>query len=88
MPENVYFGDVVGLLHLHTRYANDASTCCVHHANSQIDALDRTQPALPMRAGYAETRTRLRPTLFAALNVLEGTVIGSCKPRHRGVPGT
>ena len=55
---------------------------------SQIQALDRTQPALPMRSGLIETRTHdyVRhgtTTLFAALNVLDGTVIGSCKPRHR-----
>ena len=64
-----------------------ALVLCVDE-KSQIQALDRTQPALPMRAGYAETRTHdyVRhgtTTLFAALNVLEGTVIGSCKPRHR-----
>ena len=76
--------DVVGL------YLNPpakALVLCVDE-KSQIQALDRTQPALPMRAGYAETRTHdyVRhgtTTLFAALNVLEGTVIGSCKPRHR-----
>jgi transposase len=55
---------------------------------SQIQALDRTQPALPMRPDLVETRTHdyVRhgtTTLFAALNVLDGTVIGSCKPRHR-----
>ena len=61
-----------------------ALVLCVDE-KSQIQALDRTQPALPMRAGYAETRTHdyVRhgtTTLFAALNVLEGTVIGTVSP--------
>jgi transposase len=76
--------DVVGL---YLNPPDKAFVLCVDE-KSQIQALDRTQPALPMRAGCAETRTHdyVRhgtTTLFAALNVLEGTVIGSCKPRHR-----
>ena len=55
---------------------------------SQIRALDRTQPRLPMKKGRAGTMTHdyLRhgtTTLFAALNVLDGTVIGQCMARHR-----
>jgi transposase len=55
---------------------------------SQIQALDRTQPGLPMKKGRAGTRTHdyIRngtTTLFAALNVLDGTVIGQCMQRHR-----
>ena len=55
---------------------------------SQIQALDRTQPGLPMKKGRAGTMTHdyLRhgtTTLFAALNVLDGTVIGQCMARHR-----
>jgi transposase len=55
---------------------------------SQIQALDRTQPALPMKAGRLATMTHdyVRhgtTTLFAALNVLEGTVLGRCMQRHR-----
>jgi hypothetical protein len=55
---------------------------------SQIQALDRTQPGLPMKKGRAGTMTHdyIRhgtTTLFAALNVLEGTVIGQCMARHR-----
>ena len=51
-------------------------------------ALDRTQPILPLRPGLPERQTHDyerhgTTTLFAALNVLEGTVIGECKPRHR-----
>jgi transposase len=55
---------------------------------SQIQALDRTQPGLPMKKGRACTRTHdyIRngtTTLFATLNVLDGTVIGKCMQRHR-----
>jgi transposase len=55
---------------------------------SQIQALDRTQPGLPMKPGRAGTMTHdyIRngtTTLFAALNVLDGTVIGQCMQRHR-----
>jgi hypothetical protein len=55
---------------------------------SQIQALDRTQPGLPMKRGRAGTMTHdyIRHgtiTLFAALNVLDGTVIGQCMARHR-----
>jgi transposase len=55
---------------------------------SQIQALDRTQPGLPMKKGRAGTMTHDykrngTTTLFAALNVLEGTVIGRCMQRHR-----
>src|SRR5713101_3187860 len=55
---------------------------------SQIQALDRTQPGLPMKKGRAGTMTHDykrngTTTLFAALNVLEGKVIGRCMPRHR-----
>ena len=55
---------------------------------SQIQALDRTQPGLPMKRGRAGTMTHdyIRngtTTLFAALNVLDGTVLGQCMARHR-----
>ena len=55
---------------------------------SQIQALDRTQPGLPMKPGKAGTMTHDykrhgTTTLFAALNVHNGTVIGECLPRHR-----
>src|SRR5881397_185313 len=57
---------------------------------SQIQALDRTQPGLPLKKGRAGTMTHDykrngTTTLFAALNVLEGTVIGTCYPRHRNI---
>jgi transposase len=55
---------------------------------SQIQALDRTQPGLPMKPGKNGTMTHDykrhgTTTLFAALNVHEGTVIGECRPKHR-----
>ena len=55
---------------------------------SQIQALDRTQPGLPMKKGRAGTMTHDykrngTTTLFAALNVLDGKVIGRCMQRHR-----
>jgi transposase len=55
---------------------------------SQIQALERTQPGLPMKEGRAGTMTHDyerhgTTTLFAALNVLDGTVLGRCMQRHR-----
>src|SRR6266542_1985813 len=76
--------DVVGL------YLNppDKSLVLCVDEKSQIQALDRTQPGLPMKKGRCGTLTHdyVRngtTTLFAALNVLDGTVIGSCFERHR-----
>jgi transposase len=55
---------------------------------SQIQALDRTQPGLPLKPGKCGTMTHDykrhgTTTLFAALNVLDGTVFGRCMQRHR-----
>lgn len=55
---------------------------------SQIQALDRTQPGLPLIKGRAQTMTHDykrngTTTLFAALNVADGSVIGTCMDRHR-----
>jgi transposase len=55
---------------------------------SQIQALDRTQPGLPLKPGRWQTMTHDykrhgTTTLFAALSVLDGTVIGRCMQRHR-----
>ena len=55
---------------------------------SSVQALDRTQASLPMVKGRGETITHHyqrhgTTTLFAALDVLTGTVIGQCMPRHR-----
>src|ERR1019366_3542344 len=76
--------DVVGL---YLNPPNQALILCVDE-KSQVQALDRTQPGLPMKKGRCGTMThdykRNGTTcLFAALNGLEGTVIGSCYPRHR-----
>jgi transposase len=55
---------------------------------SQIQALDRTQPGLPIKPGKCGTMTHDykrhgTTTLFAALNVIDGTVLGRCMQRHR-----
>jgi transposase len=55
---------------------------------SQIQALDRTQPGLPLKPGRCGTMTHDykrngTTSLFAAMNVADGTVIGDCYPRHR-----
>jgi transposase len=76
--------DIVGL-YLHP--PQKALVLCVDE-KTQIQALDRTQPLLPLRPGYAERRThdyRRHGTtsLFAALDVATGTVIGQCHARHR-----
>ena len=64
-----------------------ALVLCVDE-KSQIQALDRTAPILALRPGLAERQTHDykrhgTTTLFAAFNILNGKVIGSCSPRHR-----
>ena len=59
--------------------------CC--DEKSQVQALDRTQPGLPLKKGRAQTMTHDHKrhgttTLFAALNVLDGQVIGQCQQRR------
>lgn len=76
--------DVVGL---YLNPPEQAIVLCMDE-KSQIQALDRTQPSLPMVPGRAGTMTHDykrngTTTLFAALDVLTGTVIGQCLPRHR-----
>ena len=76
--------DVVGL-YLHP--PDQAVVLCMDE-ESQIQALDRTQPSLPMKKGRAGTMTHDykrhgTTTLFAALNVITGVVMGQCLPRHR-----
>jgi transposase len=78
--------DVVGV---YLNPPDKAVVLCVDE-KSQVQALDRTQPGLPMKKGRCQTLThdykRNGTTcLFAALNVLEGKVIGSCYPRHRNL---
>jgi transposase len=76
--------DVVGL------YLNPPEHALVFSVDekSQIQALDRTQPGLPLVPGRYGTMTHDykrhgTTTLFTALNTLDGTVIGTCMPRHR-----
>ncbi len=76
--------DVVGL---YLNPPDKAVVLCVDE-KSQIQALDRTQPSLPMTRGRRETMTHDykrngTTSLFAALNVAEGVVFGNCLPRHR-----
>jgi putative transposase len=76
--------DIVGL---YLNPPDRAVVLCVDE-KTQIQALDRTQPLLPMGLGYVEgvTHDYIRhgtTTLFAALDVATGTVIAECKPRHR-----
>jgi len=76
--------DVVGL---YLNPPDKALVLCVDE-KSQIQALDRTQPGLPLKKGRAGTVTHDykrngTTTLFAALNMLDGRVIGTCMPRHR-----
>ena len=76
--------DIVGL------YLNPPDKAIVLSVDekSQIQALDRTQPILPLRPGLPERQTHDyerhgTTTLFAALDVAAGQVIGQCQPRHR-----
>lgn len=76
--------DIVGL---YLNPPEHAMVLCVDE-KSQIQALDRTQPGLPMKKGRCGTMTHDykrngTTTLFAALDLLEGKVMGTCMPRHR-----
>ena len=76
--------DVVGL---YLNPPDKALVLCLDE-KSQIQALDRTQPGLPLKKGRCGTMTHDykrngTTTLFAALNVLDGKVIGECHGRHR-----
>jgi len=76
--------DIVGL---YMNPPDKAIVLCVDE-KSQIQALDRTQPGLPMKKGRCGTQTHDykrngTTTLYAALSMLDGKVIGDCMPRHR-----
>ena len=78
--------DIVGLYMSPPEHA--LVLCC--DEKSQVQALDRTQPGLPMKKGRAQTMTHDykrhgTTTLFAALNVLDGKVIGQCQTKHTHV---
>jgi len=75
--------DMVGL---YLNPPDRALVLCVDE-KSQIQALDRTAPILPLRPGLAERQTHDykrhgTTTLFAAFNIVNGKVMGSCLPRH------
>src|SRR3954447_11097826 len=76
--------DIVGL---YVNPPEHAVVLCVDE-KAQVQALDRTQPILPLRPGLPEQRTHDyerhgTTSLFAALDVATGTVIGKCRRRHR-----
>lgn len=78
--------DIVGL-YLNPPERTRAVVLCVDE-KSQIQALDRSQPILPMRSGQPERRTHDyyrhgTTSLFAALDIATGKIIGRCHPRHR-----
>jgi transposase len=78
--------DIVGL---YLDPPHHALVLCVDE-KSQIQALSRTQPVLPMRAGQMERRTHDYKrhgvtSLFAALDIATGSVLGKCYRRHRSV---
>lgn len=76
--------DIVGLYLSPPEHA--LVLCC--DEKSQVQALDRTQPGLPMKRGRAGTMTHDykrhgTTTLFAAMDIKDGTIISRCQPRHR-----
>ena len=78
--------DIVGL-YLNPPEQTRAVVLCVDE-KSQVQALDRSQPVLPMRPGQAERHTHDyyrhgTTSLFAALDIATGRVIGRCRPQHR-----
>lgn len=78
--------DIVGL-YLNPPEKTRAIVLCVDE-KSQIQALDRSQPILPLRPGQVERRTHDyfrhgTTSLFAALDIATGEIIGRCQPRHR-----
>ena len=78
--------DIVGLYMSPPEHA--LVLCC--DKKSQVQALDRTQPGLPLKKGRAETMTHDykrngTTTLFAAMSTLDGSVISRCAQRHRHV---
>nr|WP_232840280.1 IS630 family transposase [Nocardia aurea] len=80
-------GKVTDIVGLYLNPPENAIVLCVDE-KSQIQALDRTAPTLPMQIGIPERQTHdyIRhgtTTLFAALEIATGKVTGLCKPRHR-----
>jgi transposase len=82
-----FFEKLTDIVGLYLNPPDQALVLCVDE-KSQIQALDRTQPGLPLKKGRCGTMTHDykrngTTTLFAALNMLDGHVIGDCMPRHR-----
>ena len=82
-----FFEKLVDVVGLYINTPERSLVLCVDE-KSQIQALDRTQPGLPLKKGRCGTMTHDykrngTTTLFAALNVLDGKVIGDCVSRHR-----
>ena len=88
-PDPLFVDKVRDIVGLYMDPPDRALVLCVDE-KSQIQALDRTQPLLPMRPGQIERRTHdyVRhgtTSLFAALNVKTGEIIGQCHQRHRTI---
>ena len=86
-PDPLFIEKVRDIVGLYLHPPDKALVLCVDE-KSQIQALDRTQPVLPMRPGQLERRTHDYTrhgtlSLFAALNVATGQVLGRCHARHR-----
>jgi transposase len=82
-----FFEKLVDVVGLYLNPPDKSLVLCVDE-KSQIQALDRTQPGLPLKKGRCGTMTHDykrngTTTLFAALRMLDGKVIGDCMPRHR-----
>src|SRR5207247_3455730 len=85
--DRLFFDKLVDVVGLYLNPPDKSLVLCVDE-KSQIQALDRTQPGLPLKKGRCGTMTHDykrngTTTLFAALNVLDGKVIGECHSRHR-----
>lgn len=86
-PDPLFIEKVRDIVGLYLSPPANAVVLCVDE-KSQIQALERTQPLLPLRPGQAERRTHDyarhgTTTLFAALNVVSGEVLQRCQQRHR-----
>ena len=86
-PDPQFIEKVRDIVGLYMSPPTNAVVLCVDE-KSQIQALERTQPLLPLRPGQAERRSydyerHGTTTLFAALNVMTGEVLSRCQPQHR-----
>ena len=86
-PDPFFIEKVRDIVGLYLNPPDKALVLCVDE-KSQIQALERTQPNLPLGLGYVEGLTHDytrhgTTTLFAALDIQDGSVLSQCKPRHR-----